>query len=105
MKTLLHILFSIAITGTTLGQTKGVLKKASDDTITESLNIGAGKTVTIKSGATLAAEEGAIVIGLGGGGGVTPQVLHVTSEGNDTTGNGTAITVNEETPERQAERP
>lgn len=51
-------------------QTKAVLKNISGSTITESLTIGSGKTLTIASGATINA-TGATITGFGSGGGPT----------------------------------
>jgi hypothetical protein len=50
------------------GQTKTVLKNVSGNTITESLTIGSGKTLTIAAGATINA-TGATITGFGSGGG------------------------------------
>ena len=69
MKSILIIaaLFAASIAS---AQTKAVLKNINGGTITESLTIGSGKTLTIASGATINA-TGATITGFGSGGGPT----------------------------------
>ena len=69
MKSILIIAALLAATIAS-AQTKAVLKNINGSTITESLTIGSGKTLTIASGATINA-TGATITGFGSGGGPT----------------------------------
>lgn len=62
----LLLVFALLITGLH-AQTKTVLKNINGNTITESLIIGSGKTLTIASGATIVAASGSTLTGFGGG--------------------------------------
>lgn len=68
MKSILIIAALLAATIAS-AQTKAVLKNINGSTITESLTIGSGKTLTIASGATINA-TGATITGFGSGGSV-----------------------------------
>jgi hypothetical protein len=52
-----------------LAQTKAVSKNITGNTITESLVIGSGKTLTIASGGSIIAASGSTITGFGSGGG------------------------------------
>jgi hypothetical protein len=69
MKSIL-IIAALIVATIANAQTKAVLKNINGGTITESLTIGSGKTLTIASGATINA-TGATITGFGSGGGPT----------------------------------